>query len=160
MLNKRDENLISFSQGEPIFTEREPGNNKMYLIEKGRVEVSQGGMVIARLGVGQPIIGEMSLLLNEPRSATVKALNSVELLEITGENFGEIIAERPGLNRTIKKSLVQRLEATTRALAEARGEILPKQPGTEEWIIMEALAQRLKVITRDLSKAQSELKKA
>ena len=119
-----DENRISFSLGEAIFTEGEPGN-KMYLIQKGNVEVLKGDAVVARLGAGEPI-GEMSLLLDEPRSATVRALNSVEALEITGENFGEILTKRPGIGRTIMKALAQRLKVTTKALSEAQAKLKEK----------------------------------
>ena len=122
MTDRNDENRISFSQGEAIFTEGEPGNKTMYLIEKGRVEVLKGDAVVARLGVGEPI-GEMSLLLDEPRSATVRALNSVEALEITGENFGEILAKQPGIGWTIMKALAQRLKNTTKALSEAQSKL-------------------------------------
>ena len=122
MTDRNDENRISFSQGEAIFTEGEPGNKTMYLIEKGRVEVLKGDAVVARLGAGEPI-GEMSLLLDEPRSATVRALNSVEALEITGENFGEILAKRPGIGWTIMKALAQRLKNTTKALSEAQSKL-------------------------------------
>ena len=122
MTDRNDENRISFSQGEAIFTEGEPGNKTMYLIEKGRVEVLKGDAVVARLGVGEPI-GEMSLLLDEPRSATVRALNSVEALEITGENFGEILTKRPGIGRTIMKALAQRLKNTTNTLLEVQAEL-------------------------------------
>ena len=122
MSNRNDENRVSFSQGEAIFTEGEPGNKTMYLVEKGRVEVSKGDVVVARLGVGEPI-GEMSLLLDESRSATVRALNSVEALEITGENFGEILAKQPGIGWTIMKALAQRLKVTTKALSEAQSKL-------------------------------------
>ena len=117
--------MIKFSQGEAIFTEGEPGNKTMYLIEEGRVEVSKGDTVIVRLGVGEPI-GEMSLLLDEPRSATVRALNSVEALEITGENFKEIMAKRPGIDWTIMKALAKRLKFTTEALSEAQSKRIKK----------------------------------
>ena len=122
MTDRNDENRISFSLGEAIFIEGEPGNKTMYLIEKGRVEVLKGDAVVARLGAGEPI-GEMSLLLDEPRSATVRALNSVEALEITGENFGEILTKRPGIGRTIMKALAQRLKNTTNTLLEVQAEL-------------------------------------
>ena len=125
MTDRNDENRISFSQGEAIFIEGESGNKTMYLIEKGRVEVLKGDAVVARLGAGEPI-GEMSLLLDEPRSATVRALNSVEALEITGENFGEILTKRPGIGRTIMKALAQRLKVTTKALSEAQAKLKEK----------------------------------
>ena len=122
MSDRKDENRVSFSQGEDIFTEGEPGNKTMYLIEKGRVEVLKGDVVVVCLGAGEPI-GEMSLLLDEPRSATVRALNSVEALEITGENFGEILAKQPGIGWTIMKALAQRLKFTTKQLAEAQSKL-------------------------------------
>lgn len=122
MSDRNDENLVSFSHGEAIFTEGEPGNKTMFLIEEGKVDVLKGETVVAHLGEGAPV-GEMSLLLDEPRSATVKADGPVKALKITGENFGEILAKQHGIGWTIMKALAQRLKDTTNQLAEAKSKL-------------------------------------
>lgn len=122
MSDRNDKNRVSFSSGETIFTEKEPGNKTMFLIEEGKVDVLKGETVVAHLGEGAPV-GEMSLLLDEPRSATVKADGPVKALKITGENFGEILAKQSGIGLTIMKALAQRLKDTTNQLAEAKSKL-------------------------------------
>ena len=79
-----ERNLVKFPPGTVIFTEGGV-DYKMYLIRDGWVKVSKGRRTIAQLGPGEPV-GEMSLLLDEPHSATVKAVSDVEAIEIP--NYG------------------------------------------------------------------------
>lgn len=69
-----------------------------YIIETGRVEIllEKDNGLIQSLGTRGPnsIIGEMALVDNKPRTATVKALEDCELLEITRQDF----------NRRVKKA--------------------------------------------------------
>ncbi|MFH0906657.1 MAG: cyclic nucleotide-binding domain-containing protein [bacterium] len=118
MSTRMENNSISF-KNEAIFHEGEPGNETMYLIKKGTVEISKDGILIARIGPGEPV-GEMSLLLEESRTATVRAIGDVEALEITGKNFAEILSKEPGIGWIIMKALAKRLKDTTTALVKAQ----------------------------------------
>lgn len=75
---------MKFGAGEVIFRIGDRGQNA-YFIETGRVEISierdGGKIVVARLGEGE-IFGEMSMIDDAPRSATVTALEDTEVIVI------------------------------------------------------------------------------
>ena len=75
-----------FKTGEIIMSQGETGTSA-FIIEKGRVEIllqtsGKDQISIGTRGVGT-IIGEMALFDDAPRTATIKALEDCELLEIT-----------------------------------------------------------------------------
>lgn len=83
-------NQKSFKPGEIILKQGEEGRCA-YIVEQGRVEIfleREGGVsqYIGSRGPGT-IIGEMALIDNAPRTATVRAVENCELLEITKEDF-------------------------------------------------------------------------
>jgi CRP-like cAMP-binding protein len=86
----------TFSRGTTIITQAEPGD-RLYFICKGSVEVvvemvTPDGPVSKRLAVlGEgDTFGEMELIDIQPRSATVNALEDVEVLELTNMDVHSI----------------------------------------------------------------------
>lgn len=83
-------NQKSYKPGEIILKQGEEGRCA-YIIEQGRVEIflEREGNVSQYIGSRGPgtIIGEMALIDNAPRTATVRAVEPCELLEITKEDF-------------------------------------------------------------------------
>ncbi len=82
--------IKDFSKGDIILKQNDEGNSA-FIIEKGRVEIlieKDNGLVqsLGTRGEGA-IIGEMSLIDGEPRTATIKALENSTLLEITRNEF-------------------------------------------------------------------------
>jgi len=75
----------SFRAGDTIFKEGEEGVG-FFLITDGQVEVSRGGASLATLGSGG-FFGEMALLDNHRRSATVKAVSDANCLAIMRSDF-------------------------------------------------------------------------
>jgi CRP/FNR family transcriptional regulator, cyclic AMP receptor protein len=75
----------SFRAGDTIFKEGEEGVG-FFLITNGKVEISRGGTVLATHGEGG-FFGEMALLDNHRRSATVKALTDTSCLAIMRSDF-------------------------------------------------------------------------
>ncbi len=81
--------LVRYSQGEIIMQQGE-ASNSMFLLEKGSVEVSReyGGKSKQFNTVhAKAILGEMALISNSPRTATVKAKTDVELRELDANSF-------------------------------------------------------------------------
>jgi len=72
-------------QGEAIVTQGEPGE-LVYVIAAGRVLVSRAGREIRELGPGD-VFGELALMLDVPRTATVTALQPVRLRALAREPF-------------------------------------------------------------------------
>ena len=70
--------------GEAVVVEGDPGD-RFYLIEQGSAEVSKGGVVVGRLGPGEAF-GEIALLRDVPRQATVRALEDMKLCALSARS--------------------------------------------------------------------------
>lgn len=85
--------------GEDLIVEDEAGAS-LFIIVAGEVEVLSGdgrrSKHIARLGPGA-VVGEMSLMTGERRSATVRALTAIRALEVTDTALGPILDASPHL---------------------------------------------------------------
>ena len=71
--------------GEAIIREGEPGD-RFYVVVSGRVEVSVGGRVLRELGGGDSF-GEIALLRDSPRTASISALEPTQLLALERAPF-------------------------------------------------------------------------
>ena len=86
-----------FAAGEAIVRQGDQGSS-MFVVLAGRVRVTlePSGQDVAVTGPGG-FFGEMSMLTGDPRTATVRAIEDVRVLEISSERFREIVLARPGL---------------------------------------------------------------
>lgn len=80
----------------------------MFVIVDGEAEVERDGTVIKRLGPGD-VIGELSLIDGLPRSANVKAVTDVRLLELTREDFIDLANESPKFLMNLLRALAMRI---------------------------------------------------
>jgi CRP-like cAMP-binding protein len=90
----------NYHADEPIVLANEPSTG-MYLILKGEARVLRRSLdgeqiEVATLGPGQTM-GEISLLLTQPHSATVIAKTDMETLLLTNNRLGELKREDPDL---------------------------------------------------------------
>ena len=95
----------SFAAGEEIFRIGDHGRNA-YMIERGEVQISniQDGqeVVIATLGAGE-IFGEMSMIDEAPRSATVRAAVNTDVIVIQRARYmGNLRSDNPMMNLIIR----------------------------------------------------------
>ena len=93
-----------YNKGEYIFKEGEIGD-KFYLIKSGKINVIKDNKIIREMGEGN-CFGELALLSNAPRSATIKTENDCVLYILTKQNFSEII-DKLMLNYLKKKINLQ-----------------------------------------------------
>ena len=110
---------VTLRAGDVVIRENEPGDTA-YVIEAGEVEVRRGNIVLGRLGPGQ-WFGEMSVLLGEPRSATVVALSDGRARRLTREAFEQALADDPAHALALMRQLAARLRETDRRLAAPLG---------------------------------------
>jgi aquaporin Z len=101
--------------GEVIMAEGETGL-EAYLVERGELRVTREGALLAELGPGD-WVGEMSLLLDEPRSATVTASGDVQLRRVTKESFARVLAEDPRRTQELLRQLARRVKESSAQLA-------------------------------------------
>jgi nitrite reductase/ring-hydroxylating ferredoxin subunit len=111
----------SFKSGDLIVEEGRTGNG-LYVILKGRVEVVKGlpagrPQVVATLGEGEPF-GEMALLGEWPRTASVRALEDTECLGMDRWVFMHQVRRDPELALKMLQVLAQRLARTGERIME------------------------------------------
>ncbi len=98
--------------GETVFEEGESGD-QMFIIQNGKVRVSKkiGGRehILAVLGKGD-FFGEMAIVTNATRAATVKAVTQVELLCFNREGFVSMINKNPKIALNIIDKLCRRVQ--------------------------------------------------
>jgi small-conductance mechanosensitive channel/CRP-like cAMP-binding protein len=108
-----------FAAGEAVVRQDEAGSS-MFVVLSGRVRVvlEPSGQEVAVTGPGG-FFGEMSMLTGDPRTATVRAIDDVRVLEIPSERFREIAAETPGLIEHISTVVTNRRAELDEARAAA-----------------------------------------
>ena len=79
-----------------------------YLIATGQAEVTRDGKRIAQLGPGD-VVGELSLIDGKRRSATVRAMTDVEVLELDREDLLTLMKKAPPVVRKLLEALAQRV---------------------------------------------------
>jgi CRP-like cAMP-binding protein len=101
---------ISFKKDDFLFKENETGNS-FFIIISGNVEVfaknKQNERVkLANLSSGH-VLGEVSFIDSQPRTANVVALDDVEVLLVTGENFAKLEENNVSLAIKLIKDMEQ-----------------------------------------------------
>lgn len=103
---------ISCRQGETLCRQGE-ASDSAYIVLEGSVDViregAAGRTLLATLGAGQ-LIGELGVLCERPRNATIVASTDVEVLRIEKMVFLEFVRELPQLALAIIRELGKRLE--------------------------------------------------
>ena len=104
-----------FPRNATVVEEGLPGDY-MYVIQEGRVKVtklSEDGRekILEMMGEGS-FFGEMALLDQAPRSATVKTLTAAKLLALSRHDFLSLLRRSPDLSMTVIQELTRRLRDT------------------------------------------------
>ena len=111
-----------YEAGEVILRENEPGETA-YIIETGQVEVTrkQNGRSIhlAYIGPGKSF-GEMSMIDDKPRSATVTAVEPTVAREIHRDIFFESLSTHPEFAISLLKVLFERLREAQSTIMQLR----------------------------------------
>jgi signal transduction histidine kinase len=111
---------ISLEPGETLFFEGDRGD-RAYVIAEGEVEIlkrsASVNVLLARHGPGE-IIGEISLLLEEPRSATVRACRPTRLVSIQRDRFQSLLETSAPAARAVFQVLLDRWRNTESKLRQ------------------------------------------
>ena len=108
-----------------VMREGERGD-ELFVVLSGKLRISRGDAVLTHLGSGMHV-GEMALIRNAPRSATVTAEGHTELIVIKRSDFFEILRKEQSLAIKLLWQflgvLADRLDQTNRDLSSAREEL-------------------------------------
>ena len=134
--------------GGTLFRQGEEGD-AMYLIAAGRVEViveTDGEREVVReMGRGENL-GELSLLTDEPRAATIRAIRDAELLRLSRDAFESLLADQPAAALQLTRILARWVRESNRP-PPRRGigtvAVLPETEGAPHIDFARALARAL-----------------
>jgi CRP-like cAMP-binding protein len=104
-----------FEAGQLIITQGTPGQ-AFYMILSGRVEIIRDGRSLGAYGPGD-FFGEMSLLDNAPRSATIRALDPTRCLMLSSWDFKALIEKTPSIAVKLLEVLSRRLRVADERLS-------------------------------------------
>jgi CRP/FNR family cyclic AMP-dependent transcriptional regulator len=97
-----------------VLVEQGGRSGQLYVLKQGAFEVERDGKHVTTLNAAGSVIGEMSVLLDLPHTATVKAMTEVDYYVI--DNAVEILRTHPDWLLQIARLLAQRVNATTAML--------------------------------------------
>ena len=118
-----------YKDGQDLIKQGEIGDSAHVIVE-GNAQIIVGvdgkEIIVAELGNNE-IIGEISILCDIPRTATVRADGEVVALKIKKEHFVGMINQAPELGIEVMRELAERLTKTTAELSEARRQLASVQ---------------------------------
>lgn len=106
---------VAFRAGQTIVSQGQVGNG-LFVIVAGTARVTTGDTELAQLGPGD-VIGELSVIDQEPRVATVTAADPVTCLALASWDLLELVDTDPQLARNLLAELARRLRATNARVA-------------------------------------------
>lgn len=116
--------ICRFTPGQLICQQGEPLRHVLVLLT-GSVEVNansrSGYEAVLAIRTAGELIGEMSAVDGEPRSATVRVLESTQVIMIAPERFATLCQQRPEVGWAVLRLVVRRLRQVSAQRAEQTG---------------------------------------
>ncbi len=111
---------MSVTAGTMLFRTGDEGD-ACYLVEHGSLRVTAGpdGETLATLGPGA-FVGELAILLGEPRSATVTAVTDTKLAILRRRDLNSLMAQHPAISVALSRELGRRIVHTNQRFAADR----------------------------------------
>ncbi|MDS7598005.1 cyclic nucleotide-binding domain-containing protein [Agrobacterium tumefaciens] len=113
---------VSYHSGDVLFRQGDVGD-AAYVLLTGKVDVlidSPAGQIKLTEMTGNAIVGEIAILCDSVRTATVRASTNVEALRIGKEQFFKLMSDFPDVTIKVMRVLAERLTQTTAELSKAR----------------------------------------
>ncbi len=112
---------LTYNAGDSLFHQGDEGDSA-YIIVDGDADVlvdsPSGPITVATVGKND-FVGEIAILCDVPRTATVTAKSTLTTMRISKELFFQLVCQFPQMSIEIMRELARRLEVTTRQLQEA-----------------------------------------
>ncbi len=113
---------VSYDPGKDLFKQGDPGD-AAYIILDGEADIivdTPGGELVVASMKKYDFVGDIAILCDVPRTATVRATKPLSTLVITKDLFFQLVTEFPDMSVAIMRELAQRLHKTTQDLLAAR----------------------------------------
>jgi CRP-like cAMP-binding protein len=102
---------VELAKGDVLFREGAAGD-EFFVLVKGSADVRKDKRQIATLKDGD-FAGEIALLSDAPRTATVTATSPITALRATRKGFAELLKTAPSIQRKVLTALAERLAITS-----------------------------------------------
>ncbi len=116
--------LVTYGAGETVVTEG-TRTGRLLILKTGAVSIVKGDTEIARVTEPGAMFGELSVLLDQPHTADVRA---VEQSQFHVADAAALLTQDPVTPLYIAAILARRLDATNRALVELKHQLQTGQP--------------------------------
>jgi CRP-like cAMP-binding protein len=116
---------LEFLDGDEVCRQGDVGD-AAYIILEGEADVlvdAPGGALKVATVRKNDIIGEIAILCDVPRTATVTASTDLTTLKVSKDNFFQLIAQFPQMGIEVMHELASRLHHTTQALTLAKARL-------------------------------------
>jgi CRP-like cAMP-binding protein len=123
--------LMTFENGELVFNQGD-GSDCAYVVMDGALEIiTHSGDTEAVVAVLQKndLVGELGVLTNAPRSATIRARGEVQALRIDADMFVEMITENPDIALDVLRQLSMKVTRTHELYEEVLSELAQARAG-------------------------------
>ena len=117
-LNDEDLQLIvdnvkmEYFQKDHVIFEEGSFGDIMYIIKRGTVEVIRDKAIIAELS-DNSFFGEMALVSEEPRNATITTKTEVEVLTLNKEDFKQLLAKNSNIASIVSYEVIKRINSNS-----------------------------------------------
>jgi CRP/FNR family transcriptional regulator, cyclic AMP receptor protein len=98
---------LEIPAGTALCKEGEIGH-EFFVIVEGKVEITRNGKRVATRGGGE-FVGEIALLEQTPRTATVTAKSPLRVFVLTDKHFRDLVKESPAVERKVMRALARRV---------------------------------------------------
>lgn len=116
---------LEFMAGDQLCRQGDPGD-AAYIVLDGEADVlidtAAGQVKVASIGKND-IVGEIAILCDVPRTATVQATGRLTALRVSKDGFFNLVTQFPQIAVEVMQELASRLNATTQRLSEASSRV-------------------------------------
>jgi CRP-like cAMP-binding protein len=120
---------LTFPKGQELFKQGDIGD-AAYVIISGTAEVvietPSGPLTVAQVGKNA-FVGEIAILIDVPRTASIRPTTDLETLKISKDLFFRLMTEFPEMAVEVMRELARRLDKTNRQLADANRRLAQAQ---------------------------------
>ena len=112
---------LTFNAGDSLFEQGDAGD-ALYVIMEGEADVlvdTPGGQITVATMATNDFVGDIAVLCDVPRTATVTATSKLTTMRITKDLFFQLVCQFPQIAIEIMRVLAHRLDVTTRQLQDA-----------------------------------------
>jgi signal transduction histidine kinase len=112
---------VRLTPGEELFSEGSPGD-RAYVVTDGQLEIvkaSSGREVLLTMAAPGKVIGELALLVQQPRMASVRARTDATLVAIDKDHFNHLLQTSVSAARVMFNTIVQHWRQTESALRQS-----------------------------------------